>query len=146
MINNLRTLLFSTILGLAFCFNLQSHASVLTDLALLEKHLPEGYVSEESEIISLDGITSSESEYRAVIIRQVTGTGYRGTTRLAIFSKKGEYIGVYSGLIEEPISITAKGIHFPFEEDSGNAIYFDESGPRAVARLDGELFRLKKGK
>ena len=115
----------------------------ITQLQFLKENLPEGYVSEDSEISLLDGITSSESPYRAVLVYQVTGTGHRGTKRLAVFSKENKFMGVYSGISEAPILISAKGIHFSFDEMWGNIIPFEEAGLKKEVHLGGEFFDLE---
>lgn len=114
-----------------------------SDYNYLKSVLPAGYISETSQILDMNDL-ENESDYVLVWVYQVTGTGYRGTTRLVIIHKVKGYFGVYSGISDKPISISRKGIEFPYEERFGNLIAFDEDGPVSETLLDGEMFSLEK--
>jgi len=115
----------------------------LTNYEYLKSVLPLRYISDESEIWDLNEV-NNDSEYSIVMIFQVTGTGFRGTTRLAIFHKTNGVTGVYSEIPDRPLSISDVGIKFPYEERYGNIILFDENGPQPTALLDGEIFTMEK--
>lgn len=132
-------------LALAICSSCSAVANDYKDVNYLIKMLPSGYVSKDSQLINLEDKTTKDASYRIMVIIQTLGNeARRKVKRVAIFKKNGDYVGVFSGFDDIPISVSSKGIHFPYEEELGNMIIFGELGPVAPAFVYGQHYLLEK--
>lgn len=130
---------------IAICGSCSALAKDYKNINYLMKVLPSGYVSEDSQLISMDEKTTEDSLYRVMVIVQNFGIeAAHQVIRVAIFKKNGDYVGVFSGFDEVPVSVSSNGILFPFDEEFGNMIFFGKSGPIAPAFVYGQHYLLAR--
>ena len=81
--------------------------------------------------------TTNGKIYKIGFLSTIWGESCRATNRLFVFGNDNLCIGQYAGMMEPPIKITGSKLLFPFDEQYGNIIDF-ENGPPLQIWLNGE--------
>lgn len=96
----------------------------------------DGFWSETFSYIG-DIHTTNGKAYKIGFLKTIWGESCRATNRLFVFGADNLCIGQYSGISEPPLKISRTVLIFPFDDQDGNEINF-ENGPPSPILLDGE--------